>query len=141
MAFLNVFSSTFKVICISIKKGIYTYIDVNYELESLLYRGQSSKRVYFTLKSALYQINIFCRYMGLVGFFVISHRRVVLFSPKINFNLPRTYEKLSCKGEPYRFSGRWEPSVHTNILLLYLIHKDLNSRREKRVTPSRFFYS
>ena len=32
---------------------------------------------------------------------VISLRRVVVPSPKLVINLPRTYEKLHCKGEPY----------------------------------------
>ena len=33
--------------------------------------------------------------------FMISHGRLVVPSPKIVINPPRTYEKLSCKGEPY----------------------------------------
>ena len=37
--------------------------------------------------------------------------------------LPRTYEKLHCKEELYRFSGYRDPSIQTNkqidILLLY----------------------
>ena len=36
-------------------------------------------------------------------------------SPKIVRNLPRTYEKLHCKGEPYRFSGKQDPLVQTDI--------------------------
>jgi hypothetical protein len=36
---------------------------------------------------------------------VISPRAVVVLSPKIVINLTRSYEKLKCKGEPYRFSG------------------------------------
>ena len=35
----------------------------------------------------------------------ISLGRVAVPSPKIIIKLPRTYEKLHCKGEPYRFSG------------------------------------
>ena len=35
-------------------------------------------------------------------------------SPKIVINLTRTYEKLHCKGEIYRFSGQQDPSVHTD---------------------------
>ena len=31
---------------------------------------------------------------------------VVFPSPKIVIKLPRTYEKLPCKGEPNRFSGK-----------------------------------
>ena len=34
---------------------------------------------------------------------IISHGWAVVPSPKI-LNLPRTYEKLNCKGDPYRFS-------------------------------------
>ncbi len=34
----------------------------------------------------------------------ISLGRVVVPCPKIFINLPRTYVKLPCKGEPYRFS-------------------------------------
>ena len=36
---------------------------------------------------------------------VISLGTVVVPSPKIVINLPRTYEELPCKGESYRFSG------------------------------------
>ncbi len=56
-------------------------------------------------------------------FFVISLRRVVALSPKIVIKLPGTYEKLHCKGEPDRLSGQRDPSVQTNILLLY--YKDV----------------
>ena len=35
-------------------------------------------------------------------------------SPKIVINLPKTYEKLHCKREPYRFIGKRNPSVHTD---------------------------
>ena len=38
-------------------------------------------------------------------FLAISPWRLVISSPKLVINLPRTYEKLHCKGEPYRFSG------------------------------------
>ena len=43
----------------------------------------------------------------------ISHGRVEAHSPKIVTNLPRTYGKLPCKGEPYRFSVQREPLVQT----------------------------
>ena len=33
---------------------------------------------------------------------------------KIVINRPRTYEKLICKGEPYRFAGYRDPSVKTD---------------------------
>ena len=36
---------------------------------------------------------------------VISFGRGLVLSPKIVINLPRTYKKLNCKGEPYWFSG------------------------------------
>ena len=29
-------------------------------------------------------------------------------------NLPRTYQKLLCKEEPYRYSGERDPSVQTD---------------------------
>ena len=42
-------------------------------------------------------------------------------------NLPRTYEKLHCKGEGYRFSGYQDPSVHKDryTLIMLLLYKDL----------------
>ena len=46
-------------------------------------------------------------------------------SPKIVINLHWTCKNLHCKGEPNRFSGYWDPSVHTDILLL--LHQDENS--------------
>ena len=58
------------------------------------------------------------------GFVAISIGRVVVPSSKIAINLPRTYEKLHNKGEPYRFSG-WrdlryrQTNKQTEILLLY----------------------
>ena len=30
----------------------------------------------------------------------------------IAINLPRAYEKLSCKGDPHRFCGQRDPLVH-----------------------------
>ena len=36
------------------------------------------------------------------------------FSISLAINLPRTYAKLHCKREPYKFSGLWDPSVHTD---------------------------
>ena len=42
--------------------------------------------------------------------------------PQIAVNLRRTYEMLHCKRESYRFSGYWDPLIHTDrrtqILLL-----------------------
>ncbi len=46
----------------------------------------------------------------------ISLGRVVLPSPKIVINLPGTYEKVPCKGEPDRYR-------QTHILLFY--YKDI----------------
>ena len=40
--------------------------------------------------------------------------RVVVPFPKIVINLPRTYVKLPCKGEPDQFSGYRDPSVQTH---------------------------
>ena len=34
--------------------------------------------------------------------------------PKIAINLPRTFEKLHCKGEPYRFNGFRHPSIQND---------------------------
>ena len=48
----------------------------------------------------------------------ISIVRGVIPSHKIVMNLPSLYEKLSCKGELYRFSAERDPSVQTYILLL-----------------------
>ena len=39
--------------------------------------------------------------------------RVVVPSPKIVMNLPRTYQALHCKGEPYQFSGQRDPQGQT----------------------------
>ena len=46
-------------------------------------------------------------------FLAILLERVVLPSPKIVINLPRTYAKLPCKEEPYRLSGQRDPLVQT----------------------------
>ena len=50
--------------------------------------------------------------------------RVVVPSPKIVINLPRTYEKLHCKGEPYRFGGQRDLLALTDRhpLLYYKIY-------------------
>ena len=55
----------------------------------------------------------------LVCFMTISLGRVVVLSPKIVISHPRTYEKLTCKGELFRLSGLQHPLVQTDILLLY----------------------
>ena len=39
----------------------------------------------------------------------------VVSYPKIIINLPRTYGKLQCKGETYRFSCKRDPSIQTDI--------------------------
>ena len=48
------------------------------------------------------------------------------------FKPSRTYEKLPCKGEPYRFSSWRDPSVQTDrqteIQLLYIIRIKSNKR-------------
>ena len=43
----------------------------------------------------------------------ISLWRVETLYPKIVINYPKTYEKLHCKGEPYRITGLRDPSVQT----------------------------
>ena len=50
------------------------------------------------------------------GYFLvaISLERKVIPTSKTVINLPRTYEKLQCKGEPFRFSGYRNPSVQTD---------------------------
>ena len=53
--------------------------------------------------------------MGLV----VSLGRVAVPSLIMVINLPRTYEKLHYKREPYRFSSQRDPSVQIDILLLY----------------------
>ena len=54
------------------------------------------------LRSAIYGHRI-----GLVFlvFFAISLGRMVIPSPKIVTNLPRTYEAIPYEEEPYRFRG------------------------------------
>ena len=53
----------------------------------------------------------------------------MVFSPKLVKNFPRTYEKLHCKGESYRFTNKQDPSVPKDtqtpdilslLLLIYL---------------------
>ena len=39
---------------------------------------------------------------------------ISLESYKVVINLPGTYEKLPCEGEPDRFSGEQDPTVQTN---------------------------
>ena len=46
-----------------------------------------------------------CWGVGVLFLGVISLRRVVVSFTKIVIKLPRTKEKLNCKGESYRFSG------------------------------------
>ena len=57
--------------------------------------------------------------LGEVFFFLgtISPGRQVVPSPKIVINLPRTYNNIRCKEEPYRFSVYRDPSQHTKITL------------------------
>ena len=58
--------------------------------------------------------------MGRSDFFMTSLGRVVVPSPKIAIKLPRTFEKLHCKGESNRFRGKRDPSVQTDKDLLHL---------------------
>ena len=55
-----------------------------------------------------------------LNFFIITLGSVLVPSPKIAINLPRTYEKPHCKREPYRFCGKQDPLVRRDIILLYL---------------------
>ena len=43
--------------------------------------------------------------------------RVEISSPRIVKNLPCTYNKLHCKGEPYRLSGYRDPLIQTKKLI------------------------
>ena len=72
--------------------------------------------VFFLFQTILYMLTDFVRLFlccvkvsknifKISIFFVISLGRVVLPSPKIFINLPGSYEKLPCQGEPDRFSG------------------------------------
>ena len=40
--------------------------------------------------------------------------------PKKAINIPRTHEKLHCKGEPYRFSCKRDSLVHTDPVIFIL---------------------
>ena len=53
-------------------------------------------------------------YTKIFFFFVISLVMVVVPSPKIVINLPGTYVKLPCHGEPDWFSSSRDPSVQTD---------------------------
>ena len=57
--------------------------------------------------------------LGLFFLGAISLGRVVVPFLKIVKNLPRTYEKLLCKGEPYRFISYPSLGTHTQTVLLY----------------------
>ena len=59
-------------------------------------------------------LSFFCGWE--VNFFLgaISLGVLVIQTQKIVTNLLRTYEKLRCKGESYRFSGQRDPLVHTD---------------------------
>ena len=45
---------------------------------------------------------------------------------KIVTNLSRIYDKLHCKGEPYLYNGKQDPTGQTNTLthILLLLYKD-----------------
>ncbi len=68
--------------------------------------------------------------MGLFIFFYffISLGRVVVLFPKIAINLPRTYEKLSCKGEPFHYFilRRYILISHITITHKYTKHNSFN---------------
>ena len=51
--------------------------------------------------------------MGIIFYSMIFLGMVKVSVSKIVINLPRTYEKLQCKGEPYRSISLEDPSVHT----------------------------
>ena len=61
-----------------------------------------------------------------VCFLSIFLGRVVVSFPQKVINLPRTYQKLHCKGEPFQFSGQHDPAVQIDrqihrdpVILLY----------------------
>ena len=65
------------------------------------------------LTSAVYQKYFLGRYLGLVVFFANNLGRGLELSYKIVVNLVMTFDKLHCKGEPYRFNGYIHKDKHT----------------------------
>ena len=45
--------------------------------------------------------------------------------PQNSCDLPRTYKKLHCKREPYRFSSQRDPLLHTQTDILLLLYSDV----------------
>ena len=45
----------------------------------------------------------------------------VVPSPLIVLYLPKTYDKIFGKDVPYRFSGKWDPSVHIYRSINFII--------------------
>ena len=58
--------------------------------------------------------HFFKNHKKLVFLWMISFRMGEVPSPKKVINPPWTLKKPICKGEPYRFSGLWDPSLHTH---------------------------
>ena len=103
------------------KTNNFTLIPVKSRYDLKAYQQQS---LYFLLAATIRKIlKGFFLGGGRENFFLeaISLGKVVP-SPKLVINLLRTYEKLSCKGEPYQFSCQQtdtQTDKETNILLLY----------------------
>ena len=76
--------------------NLYTYILADTPLKATM----NTYNVFFRSLTK----NIHCRCFDFFDF-SWEGERVVVSSPQIVINLPRTYEKLHCKEEPYRFSG------------------------------------
>ena len=52
-------------------------------------------------------------------------------------NLPRTYEKLYCIGEPYRFSGQRDPSVQTSCYFIKRITRIITNHGSIFTVPTK----
>ena len=96
--------------------------------ESLAESASGQVKYFLTLRPSEFKNTSIAGVYILPPFFYIFLRRVIVPFPKIFINLPRTNEKLHCKGEPYRFSSYQDSSVHTDtqrkidiLLLLKMI--------------------
>ena len=99
------------------KTNNFTLIPVKSRYDLKAYQQQS---LYFLLAASIRK-KVFFFWGGDFFLEAISLGKVVP-SPKLVINLLRTYEKLSCKGEPYQFSCQQtdtQTDKETNILLLY----------------------
>ena len=98
------------IFCLSFYQlSIYVYFYLSYKKFSFIFCYLSNLGPNVNLNGGR-EDNVFLE--------AISLRMIVLApSPKIVITLPRIYEKLQCKGEPYRFSGT---DRQTNIVYCYI---------------------